>query len=73
MVTRMAIGNSHGIALPITSKCLLEIGSEPKGEEPLPGLVDNLNRIQIELTERQVYYKPGSSIERFVEHWCHGK
>jgi hypothetical protein len=73
MATRMAIGNSHGIALPVTSKCLVAIGSEPKDEELLPGLVDNLNRIQIELAERQVYYKPGSPIKRFVEHCCHGK
>jgi hypothetical protein len=71
MATRMAIGNSHGIALPVTSKCLAAIGPGPKDEELLPGLVDNLNRIQIELAERQVYYKPGSSIKRFVEHCCH--
>lgn len=73
MTTRMAIGDSHGIALPVTSRCLVEIGLEPKDEELLPGLVDDLNRIQIELAERQVYYNPGSSIKRFVEHCCHGK
>jgi Protein of unknown function (DUF4238) len=72
MATRMAIGNSHGIALPVTSKCLVAIGPEPKDEELLPDLVDTLNRIQVELAERQVYYKPGSSIKHFVEHCCHG-
>ena len=71
MAVRMAIGDSHGITLPIKSKCLVAIGSESKDEELLPGLVDNLNRIQVELAERQVYYKPGSSIKRFVEHCCH--
>lgn len=55
MATRMAIDNSHGIALPVTSKCLVAIGLEPKDEELSPDLVDTLNRIQVELAERQVY------------------
>lgn len=73
MATRMAIGDSHGIALPVTSKCLVEIGPEPKDEELLPDLVGDLNRMQVELAERQVYYKPGSSVKRFVERCCNGR
>ncbi|MEO7194259.1 MAG: DUF4238 domain-containing protein [Pseudonocardiaceae bacterium] len=73
MTTQMAIGDSHGVALPVTSKCLVAIGPEPKDEELLSGLVDNFNRIQVELAERQVYYKPSSSIKRFVEHCCRNK
>jgi Protein of unknown function (DUF4238) len=67
MAIRMAIGDSHGIFLPITSKCFVAIRSESKDEELLPGLVDNLNRIQVQLAERQVYYRPGSPVKRFVE------
>lgn len=67
MATRMAVGDSHGIALPITSKCLVAIGPEPKDEELSLEMVDSLNHIQVQLAERQVYYKPGSPVKRFVE------
>lgn len=73
MATRMAISDSHGIALPITSKCLVAIGSEPKDEELSSDMVDDLNRIQVQLAERQVYYRPGSPIKRFVKACCDGR
>lgn len=70
MAHRMAIGDSHGIAFPITNKCLVAIGAESRDEELLSGVVDDLNRIQVQLAERQVYYRPSSPIKSFVERCC---
>jgi uncharacterized protein DUF4238 len=66
MALRMAIGDSHGIALPLTRSCLVAIGPDSKDEVVAPGLVDQLNRIQLRLAERQVYYAPGSQVANWV-------
>jgi hypothetical protein len=62
---RMAIGDSHGIALPLSRSCVVAIGPENQDEVAIPGLVDQLNHLQLRLAERQVYYRPGSP----VGHW----
>jgi hypothetical protein len=67
MAIRMAIGDSNGIALPITSKCFVAISPEAKDEEIAPELVEHLNRVQVQLAERQLYYRPGSPSKRHIE------
>jgi hypothetical protein len=64
---QMAIGDSHGIGLPITSKCFVAISPEPRDEQMAPGVVETLNRIQVEVAERQLYYRPGSAVKGFIE------
>ena len=64
---QMAIGDSHGIGLPITSKCFVAISPEPRDEEIAPERVETLNRIQVEVAERQLYYRPGRAVKGFVE------
>jgi hypothetical protein len=66
-VVRMAVGDSHGIALPVSRKCVVTISGSPSDEMISPYLVDSLNRIQVQIAERQIYYHPGSSLDRFVE------
>lgn len=67
MEIRMAIGDSHGIALPITKKCLVAIGPESKQGELTPLMVDSFNRVQVRLAERQIYYRPGSPVKNLIE------
>jgi hypothetical protein len=49
------------------------IGPEPKDEELLLDLVDNLNRIQVQLAVRQVYCRPSSPINILLKHCCDGR
>ncbi len=65
--TNMAIGDSNGIAMPITKRCFVSIGPDRKDEQMTPQFVDKLNRIQIEIAERQLYYHPASSLRKFIE------
>lgn len=67
MTVRMAIGDSNGIALPLTRKCLVATSPNATDEELVGDLVDNLNRIQVQIAERQVYYRPSSGLGHFVE------
>jgi hypothetical protein len=67
MALRMAIGDSHGIAMPITSKCFVAIGPEPQEAELTTDMVDRLNRVQVQLAERQLYYRPGSAVKELIE------
>jgi hypothetical protein len=67
MSVRMAIGDSHGIGLPITRKSFVAIGPESKNVEVSPDLVEQLNRIQVELAERQLYYRPGNRAKGLID------
>ncbi|MBM7770766.1 hypothetical protein JOD54_000970 [Actinokineospora baliensis] len=63
---RMAVGDSHGIAMPITPNCLVAISPRPSDEMMDQEMVDNLNIVQIGIAERQIYFRPGSGLEHFV-------
>jgi hypothetical protein len=67
MALRMAVGDSHGIAMPITSRCFVAIGPEPKEAELSANMVDRLNQVQVQLAERQLYYRPGSAVKGLIE------
>jgi len=63
----VAIGDSHGIALPLAQDCLAVIGPKAKDDMLLPDQVSLFNRIQIELAYQHVYYRPGSALKAFVQ------
>jgi Protein of unknown function (DUF4238) len=63
----VAIGDSHGIALPLARDCLAVIGPKPKDDELLPDQVSLFNKVQVAVTYRRVYYRPGSKLKTFVQ------
>jgi hypothetical protein len=63
----VAIGDSHGIAMPLARDCLAAIGPVNKDDELSPDQVSLFNRLQIELAYRYVYYHPGSALRTFVQ------
>jgi hypothetical protein len=62
-----AIGDSHGIGMPISRHCFVAISPDKKDLEIGVDMVKRLNRIQVLLAERQIYYRPGSGIGRFID------
>jgi Protein of unknown function (DUF4238) len=63
----VAIGDSHGIALPLAWDCLAVIGPNAKDDELLPDQVSLFNRLQVEVGHRHVYYRPRSGLKTFVQ------
>jgi hypothetical protein len=63
----VAIGDSHGIALPLARDCLVVTGPKAKDDELLPEQVSFFNRLQVEVAHRHVYYRPRSGLETFVQ------
>lgn len=63
----VAIGDSHGIALPLARDCLVVIGSTAKDDELPPDQVSLFNRLQVQVAHHHVYYRPESSLKTFVE------
>jgi len=57
----VAIGDSNSIALPLARDCLVAIGAKAKDGELLPDQVSFFNRLQIEISHRRVYYRPGNA------------
>jgi hypothetical protein len=67
----IAIGDCHGIAMPLTSGCLVVIGPQDTDDELLPDQVSYFNRLQIEVAHRHVYYRPQSGLGTFVSRHSH--
>lgn len=65
--TNMAIGDAHGIALPLASDCLVAIGREPKDGVMPADLVDLFNELQVRNADTYVYFRPGSGLEHFLQ------
>ena len=63
----VAIGDSHGIALPLARDCLVVVGPYAKDDELIPDQVALFNRLQVEVGHRHVYYRPGSELKTFVQ------
>jgi hypothetical protein len=63
----IAIGDCHGIAMPIARDCLVAIGSKEKDGVLLPEQVSFFNRLQVEVGHRHVYYRPCSGLKTFVQ------
>ncbi len=63
----LAIGDSHGIALPLARDCLVAIGPEAKDGELLPDQVSLFNQLQVTVGHRYAYYRPGSGLKAFVQ------
>jgi hypothetical protein len=61
-----AIGDSHGIALPLASDCLVALGPAPKDDTLELEQVPLFNRLQVEVGYGHVYYRPGSAMAEFV-------
>jgi hypothetical protein len=62
----VTIGDSHGIALPITSRCSVVMGPESRDEVVSPEIVDRFNHMQVRVAERQIYCRPDSLAKRFI-------
>ncbi len=67
VMPNVAIGDSHGIALPVARDCLVAIGPQPKDDELLPHQVSVFNQLQITIGHRHVYYRPRSELKAFVQ------
>ena len=67
VLPNVAIGDSHGIALPVARDCLVVIGPEAKDDELLPGQVSLFNELQVTVSHQYVYYRPGSGLKIFVQ------
>ena len=67
VVPNVAIGDSHGVALPVARNCLVVIRPKAKDDELLPGQVSLFNELQVTISHRYVYYRPGSGLKAFVE------
>lgn len=63
---RVAIGDCHGIALPLARDCLAVIGPAAKDDDLTPDQVRLFNQVQVGITHRHVYYRPGSGLGAFV-------
>jgi hypothetical protein len=66
MELHVAIGDSHGTALPLARDCLAVIGPAAKDALLAPEQVDWWNRIQVRSAYEHVYYRPGSGLGSFV-------
>jgi hypothetical protein len=62
----VAIGDSHGIALPLARDCLAVIGPAAKDDDLTPDQVRLFNQVQVVIAHRHVYYRPGSGLGAFV-------
>ena len=67
VVPNVAIGDSHGVALPVARNCLVVIGPEAKDDELLPDQVSLFNELQVTISHRYVYYRPGSRLKAFIQ------
>jgi hypothetical protein len=67
VMPNVAIGDSHGIALPVARDCLVAIGPKAKDDELLPDQVSLFNQLQVTIGHRYVYYRPGSGLKAFVQ------
>jgi hypothetical protein len=67
ITTNMAFGDSHGAVLPIARDCLVAIGPAAKDDVLLPNTVDVFNELQVRNADAHVYFRPGSSLQTFVE------
>ena len=65
--TNVAIGDSHGIAMPLARDCLAAIGPVDNGDELPPEQVSLFNRLHVELAYWYVYYHPGSALKTFAQ------
>lgn len=63
----MAIGDSHGIALPLARDCLAVTSPSFLDTEITPEAVDMFNTIQVRIARKQVYYHPSGKLRRFAE------
>ena len=63
----LAIGDSHGVAMPIAHDCLVGIGASPREEEFSISNVRLFNELQVIVGFDYVYYRPGSGLRTFVE------
>lgn len=63
----MAFGDSHGVALPIARDCLVAIGPTPKDDVLHAQTADLFNELQLRNADGHVYFRPGSTLERFVQ------
>ncbi|MFF1612210.1 DUF4238 domain-containing protein [Amycolatopsis sp. NPDC058278] len=63
----MAIGDSHGIALPLARDCLAVISPDSLDAEITPEAVDMFNTIQVRIARKQVYYHPSGELRAFAE------
>lgn len=66
MTFNMAIGDSHGIGLPLTRDCFISIAPKTSENEMSTDQVDFFNEIQVRLARKYVYYRPGSNLGDFV-------
>jgi hypothetical protein len=63
----VAIGDCHGIAMPLARDCLVVIGPKATDDELLPDQVSFFNRLQVEVGHRHVYYRPRSGLKTVVQ------
>jgi hypothetical protein len=62
----VAIGDSHGVALPLALDCLAVIGPAAKDDQLTPDQVRLFNQVQVVIAHRHVYYRPGSGLSASV-------
>ena len=67
MQLNIAIGDSHGITMPLARDCLVVIGPKAADDELLPDQVSFFNRLQVEVSHRHVYYRPRSGLKASVQ------
>lgn len=67
VMPNVAIGDSHGIALPVAGDCLVVTGPKAKDDELLPDQVSLFNQLQVTISHRYVYYRPGSGLKTFIQ------
>ncbi|WP_284749313.1 DUF4238 domain-containing protein [Amycolatopsis sp. RTGN1] len=61
-----AVGDAHGIAMPIAGDCIAVIGPAYKTHGLSRDEVELFNRVQIERAIRFVWFRPGSGLGAFV-------
>ncbi|WP_404870996.1 DUF4238 domain-containing protein (plasmid) [Kitasatospora griseola] len=65
------LGNAHTAVLPVGPQHLIAIGGPTSEVRRIPrDEVDALNTVQIQAAVRHVYFRPGSSLPRFVRTVC---
>jgi hypothetical protein len=62
----IALGDAHGVALPLAGDCLVAIGPAAKDEELVPDQVRLWNELQVRSGHEYAYYRPGSGLGSFV-------
>ncbi|MGW3992965.1 DUF4238 domain-containing protein [Amycolatopsis sp. NPDC004772] len=67
-----ALGDAHGVAMPIAGDCVAVIGPAHKAHLMSSDEVKLFNRLQIERAVRFVWFRPGSGLGTFVSEAARG-